>query len=169
MVVIINISSYGYLISFSKTNLIRNRATFIDPCKAMIEKMKANEYVRIKLPSYNNIFDGFMPDFPSVPGIYISPIMVKEKPILGFSENTKIVESNNLKWQLDALSNLSLEHARVLGLTACRSLLPSIISAGLFSLKYNLDYVVKDENYVPNVYRAVFTITCKRYHRRIDI
>lgn len=144
--------------------------TYDDPLSSMVNKIKANSYVRTLLPSYNNVFDQFMPENPTVPGIYITQFMGDEEPILGFNTTTNpLLLSNNSKWQLDALHNLSLEHAKKLGYTACRSLLPSITTAGLFSLKYSLDAAFKDGNYGSDVYRATFTITCPSQHIVIEI
>jgi len=164
----LSVTSATYTLSFTSINLVDTKYSFNDPLLSIINKIKADSGVRSLLPSYNNVFDNFIADQPSVPGIYISETLEEFEPVMGFQQSkNNILTSDNSKWQLDSLHNLSIEHAYELGIVACKSLLPSIVDAGLFNLKYSLDATFKDENYGPSVYRAVFTITCKSRHKII--
>jgi len=162
------VTSANFYIFFEDISFTGRRISFNDPLLSIINKIKIDSTVQTLLPSYHNVFSGFMPDTPTTPGIYVSEIIEDFEPVMGFQQSkNRVLLSDNSKWQLDSLHNLSVEHAYDLGLVACRSLLPSIVDAGLFNIKYTFDDSFIDENYVPKVYRAVFTITCTSRHKII--
>lgn len=132
-----------------------------DPLLSLINKIKEDSDVRNLLPSYNNIFNSYIPDSPIVPSIYVYRTKGEETPILTFDKiKNPTLLINGSTWKLSSLHNLSIEHSKELGCVACNSILPSIVEAGLFSLKYTYNGSYIDESFVYPFYRSDFVIKC---------
>jgi len=132
-----------------------------DPLLSIINKIKADSDVRSLLPAYNNVFNSHISDTADIPSIFVYRDRYEESPILTFNKSLNpILLSKNSGWKLISLHDLSIEHSKNLGYAACNSVLPSIVEAGLYSLKYSYEGSSKDENFAYPVYRSDFTIYC---------
>lgn len=132
-----------------------------DPLLSLVNKIKQDSDVRTLLPSYNNVFNSHIPTTADIPSIFVYKKEGEESPILTFNRiSNPTLLTKDCSWNLSTLHDLSIEHSKNLGYAACNSVLPSIVEAGLYSLKYSYEGSYKDENFAYPVYRSDFIINC---------
>ena len=128
---------------------------YTETLPAIVNKMKANSRL-IALIAPSRIHEGWIPDTPDIKGIYVTPISGNLKQVLSSSNQTNQVLQGDLRWQVDAFSNESMEDASKLARIACEACLPSIMTAGIFVLSIHPRTVSFDKGY--GAYRAIYRL-----------
>ena len=122
---------------------------------SIVNKMKLNARL-IALIAPSRIHEGWIPDEPSSPSIYITPIAGSLVQTLSSANQPHHTLQGQLKWQIDALSSSSMEEADSLARIACEACLPSIKVAGIFNLNMYPRSVTFDKGY--NAFRSTWRL-----------
>jgi hypothetical protein len=124
---------------------------------AIVKKMRLNSRM-LTLIAASRIHSGWIPDEPDKDGIYVTPLTGDLNQVVSSANQINHVLQGNLQWQIDALSNESIEKVDLLARAACEACLPSIKSAGLFSFNFSIVNVSYDTGY--GCYRATYRMKC---------
>jgi hypothetical protein len=128
---------------------------FLDPLPSIVNKIKASARITALLPA-SHVHAGFMPSIPDVKGIYVTPLSGNLSQIVSSANQTNQILTGNLRFQIDSLSGEGMEDAVLLAKTACEVCLPSIKTAGIFSLSFQPRTVSYDKGY--GSYRATYRL-----------
>jgi hypothetical protein len=130
---------------------------FVEPVPAMVKKARLNSTLLALLPA-SKIHEGFMPNEPTIPGIYIHSGRSPLRQVVSSSNQTNHVMTGDARWQIDTLSSESSSNANKLARVCCEALMPSIPTAGLFVINYEERDTNWDTGYL--CYRSTFRIEC---------
>lgn len=122
---------------------------------SIVNKMKLNARL-IALIAPSRIHEGWIPDEPAPPSIYVTPISGSLSQNLSSANQPNYTLQGQLKWQVDALSSSSMEEADSFARIACEACLPSIKTAGIFNLSMSPRSVAFDKGY--NSFRSTWRL-----------
>lgn len=132
-------------------------ATFTEPKIAIIQKLRSDSNLLLRVPS-SSINEAYPVDDIDLPGVYVLSGVSPMEQIVGSANRSSQILIGSALWQISAFSPKSTDEAERIGLIACEALLPSIVSAGLFNLNYTFERVVKNKLF--DCYEADYTLTC---------
>lgn len=131
--------------------------TFLEPTTEIIKKLRSDSILLARIPA-SNIHSAFPVDSVDNPGIYLTEGSSPMSQIVGSANRSSQILVGKAIWQLDCYSRQGTDQAKRIGLIACEALLPSIPTAGLFSLDYGFERVIK--NTLFDCYEATYTLSC---------
>jgi len=130
---------------------------FLAPIPTMVKKIRLNSRVTALIAS-SRVHEGFMPDSPDIPGVYIHSGRSPLRQIVSSANQTNNVMTGDGRWQLDALSNESASAATTLARVCCEAIMPSVPTAGLYVINYEERDANYDNGYL--CHRSIFRIEC---------
>jgi hypothetical protein len=131
--------------------------TFLEPTAEIIKKLRSDSILLARIPS-SSIHSSFPNDTVDAPGIYLTEGSSPMEQIVGSASRSSQILVGKSLWQLDSYSKQSTDQAKRIGLIACEALLPSIPTAGLFSLNYTFERITKNKLF--DAYEATYTLYC---------
>lgn len=130
---------------------------FIDPIVAMVKKARLDSNLTCLLPA-SHIHEGFMPDIPDVKGIYVHSGRSPLRQIISSGNQASHVMTGAGRWKVDSLSSESPSDATLLARRFCEVIMPSIPTAGLYTINYEERDTNWDKGFL--CYRSSFNIIC---------
>jgi hypothetical protein len=128
---------------------------YVATLPAIVKKMRLNSRL-LALIAASKIHSGWIPESPDKDGIYVTPLRGNLNQTVSSANQTNHTLQGSMRWQVDALSNQSIEQADLLARAACEACLPSILTAGIFSLNFSIANISYDSGFM--CYRATYRL-----------